>query len=172
MAAPLDAATRTALRARVSDLHAQGLGRNAIARELGIGGGTVGRMAAALGLTFDRTATHRATVARQVDLAALRAELTEGLLRDAARLRAEMWAPAKVFNFGGKDNTYEERTVEQPPFADKLKIMQATGIAVTHALKLEAVDNPEGKAAASLLTSLAETQGIHDNPDAQPAPAR
>lgn len=174
MAAKLTAERRSAALSRVRELHAAGMGLNAIAREVGVGASTVSRLARELGLDFDRSATHRATVARQVDLAALRAELTSGFLQDAARLRSEMWAPATVFNFGGKDNTYEERVLNAPPFADKLKIMQAASTAVVSALKLEAVDNPQSKAAASLLTGLAEQLGVRDDPDAdtEPAPAR
>ena len=46
-----------AVRAKVPALHAKGMGRNAIAAELGLGNSTVTRIAKALGLDFSRAQT-------------------------------------------------------------------------------------------------------------------
>lgn len=136
MAAKLSPAERSAAVSRVRELHAEGMGLNAIARELGLSASTVSQMAKQEGLSFDRAATRNAVEARKVDAAAMRAELQIGLLQDAKRLRSELWSPCTVFNFGGKDNTYEEREIDAPPFADKLKLVQAVGVAITHSLRI------------------------------------
>lgn len=54
----------------IKELHAQGLGRNAICRELQLSAGAVTKVCQELGLSFDRTATRQATEARAIDLAA------------------------------------------------------------------------------------------------------
>lgn len=126
----------TEARGEIIRLHGEGLGRNEIARRVGCSLATVTKVCHAEGLTFDRSATKAAVEARKVDAAAMRAELQIGLLQDAKRLRLELWTPCTVFNFGGKDNTYEERELNAPPFADKLKLVQAVGVAITHSLRI------------------------------------
>ncbi|MET7518106.1 hypothetical protein ABZS88_32490 [Streptomyces sp. NPDC005480] len=43
----------------------------------------------------------------------------------AERLTEQMRQPAKIYNFGGKDNTYEERDVDEPPTMDKKALIIA-----------------------------------------------
>ena len=121
---------------RVRELHAQGLGRNAIAREIGRAQRTVSLIAAELGLTFDTSMTEDATRARIAQLAALRADTALDLHVDALKLTAQMWEPTTVFSFGGKDNTFASRQVAEPPAADKKNLMTAAGIALEKSLKL------------------------------------
>ncbi|MFI7315155.1 hypothetical protein [Streptomyces hygroscopicus] len=120
----------------VRRLHAEGLSRNEIARRLQRSGRTISVIAADLGLSFDRTATEEATRARMADLAERRAILAEALQDDAERLTEQMWEPAKIYNFGGKDNTYEERDVPEPPADAKRLLMTAAGAAIDRSLKL------------------------------------
>ncbi|MEU6649499.1 hypothetical protein ABZ904_08630 [Streptomyces sp. NPDC046900] len=122
--------------ARVRELHAQGLGRNAIAREIGRAQRTVSVIAAELNLSFDTALTEDATRARVAQLAALRADTALDLHLDALKLTQAMWEPAKVFNIGGKDNTYTEHDVDEPPALDKKALMTAAGIALEKSLKL------------------------------------
>ncbi|HEY9409338.1 MAG TPA: hypothetical protein VIP77_07130 [Jiangellaceae bacterium] len=85
-----------------------------------------------------------ATRARVEDSKAKRARLEGLLLDDALKLRAQLWEPTTIFNFGGKDNTYEEHHVDRPPFDGQKNIMGAVGIAVDRALKLAAHDTDDG----------------------------
>jgi hypothetical protein len=117
-------------------LHAQGLGRNAIAREMGVAQACVSRTAAHLDLTFDRTQMQAATEARLADLAERRSQLATDLIEDAERLREQMWQPAVIYSFGGKDNTYAEEPVSEPPAADKRALMSTAGMAIDRSLKL------------------------------------
>lgn len=123
-------------RAEIRRLHAEGCGRNEIARQIGRGTRTVSVVAADLGLSFDRTRTEEATRARMADLAERRTILAEALQGDAERLTEQVWQPAVVFNFGGKDNTYEKREVPEPPAADKRQLMQAAATAIDRSLRL------------------------------------
>ena len=127
--------------ATVRALHAAGRGRNEIARETGIPQTAITSFCQDEGLSFDMPPeTAQAIRARADRCRALRAELAEGLLKDAVRLRGQLFAPAKVFSFGGKDNTYEERDVEEPVFADKRNIVQAVSVAVTASTRLTTYD--------------------------------
>lgn len=132
-------------RERVRELHAQGLSRNAIARQLGRSGRTVSRIAVELGLSFDRAPmVAAATEARKEDAKARRSALALALLDDAERLRGQMFAPAKAFNFGGKDNVYNETTLEEPTFADKRNIAQAVSTLLEKSIRLDAYDRETG----------------------------
>ncbi len=121
---------------RVRELHALGMGRNAIAREIGRAQRTVSVIAAELGLVFDTSMTEDATRARVAQLAALRADTAIDLHLDALKLTQQMWEPAVVYNFGGKENTYNEHYVDEPPAAEKKNLMSAAGIALEKSLKL------------------------------------
>jgi hypothetical protein len=143
-------------RARLRQLHAKGLGRNAIAAELGRSAGTVTKLAAEMGLSFDRTHTVEATAAKKADAAALRAQLTLDYLSDAQRLRQQMWQQHKYWDWGGKDHLYDEVTVDEPTPADKLKLMQASATAADRSMKLELHDaDKSADDAKSMLGSLA-----------------
>ncbi|MCX5229684.1 helix-turn-helix domain-containing protein [Streptomyces sp. NBC_00233] len=120
----------------VRRLHAEGLGRNEIARRTGRGTRTVSVIAARLGLEFTTEQTEKATQHRMAQLAEKRAILADALTDDALRLSAQLWEPAKVFNIGGKDNEYTEQAVPEPPAADKRALMAAATAAAAQSLRL------------------------------------
>lgn len=72
--------------------------RNDIAKEFGVAGSTVGKIAEDEGIVdaFDRTKVARASEAKQVDNRARRAELSALLLEDSFKLRDRMWQPAET----------------------------------------------------------------------------
>lgn len=145
---------------RVAELHAQGLSRNAIATELGRSGRTISKIADQLGLDFERSRTKAATEAKKIDARARRAALSLALLEDADRLRQQLWKPSLIFNFGGKENDYNSRTIDEPTFSDKAKIMQSVGIAVDRSIRLDEYDADPGiDAAKSMLGALAAGLG-------------
>ena len=151
--------------------HAAGKSLHAIAKELGRGKATVSRKANALGLKWDREQVQAATAAKTMDAKARRAALQLALLDDAERLREQLWAPCIVFNFGGKDNTYEQRELDKPTFTDQLKIMQATGVAIDRSLKLADHDSTGAEQVRSLLVGLADALGLTPEPQDQPVDA-
>lgn len=142
---------------RFRELHTQGLGRNAISREMGICNAVVSRTAEHLELTFDRSRIEAATAARLADLAERRSILAEQLTSDAERLRKKLWEPTFVYAFGGAQNVFTKEPVDEPPPADKRSLMSTVGIAVDKSLKLAPADVSSGGAdeAKSMLGKLA-----------------
>lgn len=144
-------------REQVRELHAQGLGRNEIARRIGRAPRSVTVICNELGLTFDRSGTEVATKARAADLAEKRALLAEALTDDALRLTDAMWQPSSVYAFGGRDNVYREKTLPEPPADAKKALMTAAGQAIDRSLRLVPLaDDPGITAARSMLGALAE----------------
>lgn len=150
-------------RERILSLHGEGETRNAIARLVGRSPGTVSTVVHDAGLSFERAPeVAAATAAKTMDNAAKRAALEELLLEDALRLREQLWQPALVYNFGGKDNTYEERTLPQPDFGGQQAIMRTVGVAIDKAVRLAEVSRGSQDAGpvVSLLGSLVD--GLRD----------
>lgn len=156
---------------RFLELHTQGLGRNAISREMGVTASVVSRTAEHLGVTFDRSRIEAATAARLADLAERRSILAEQLTSDAERLRKKLWEPTFVYAFGGAQNVFTKEPVDEPPPADKRSLMSTVGIAVDKSLKLAPAEASGSGAddAKSMLGKLA--QGIAElanQPDETP----
>jgi hypothetical protein len=146
-------------RQRVKELHAEGKSRNQIAAKMGRSGRTVSRICAEYDppLLFERTRTRAATEAKKADGAARRAHLQVQALDAAAKLFEQMFAPTVVFNFGGKENDYNERPVEEPPFRDKRDIATSIKALADTALKLAEYDKATGNEdEKSMLTDLRE----------------
>lgn len=127
-------------RKRVRELHAAGRSRNAIAREIGRSASTVSKIADALGLDFDRSATAAATQARSADLAARRTALADRLTDDAERLRAQLFAPCVYGEFGGKENEWNQVDLPQPRFGDQRQILASVQTAVNTSVRLAPPD--------------------------------
>ncbi|MFE0808200.1 helix-turn-helix domain-containing protein [Streptomyces rochei] len=142
-------------RAEIIRLHGEGKGRNEIARLTRRSLRTVSLICADEGLTFDVTMTEEATRHRMANLAERRAILAEALQTDAEKLTEQLWQPHWVFNFGGKDNTYEKRLLDEPPSDAKKNLMASAGIAIEKSLKLVPPRDDDGtEQVGSLLTSL------------------
>ncbi|GLH97358.1 helix-turn-helix domain-containing protein [Phytohabitans aurantiacus] len=145
----------------VAELHAEGLSRNEIARRIHRSGRTVSRIADKLNLSFERgDQVREATQARKADARAKRAALAVSLLDDAERLRQQLFAACMVYNFGGKDNTFEQALINEPSFRDKRDLMGAIGTAIDKAVRLDEYDADPGiDAAKSMLGALAAGLG-------------
>ncbi|RLP68365.1 helix-turn-helix domain-containing protein [Mycetocola reblochoni] len=124
------------MRAEARRLHAEGLGCNAIAKRIGISPAAVSRWAKREGLVFDRSRTKRAVEAHTVDLAAARLRLVGKMATAAEGMLDSIGSPYLVYNFGGKDNTYEEHTLASPPVEVKRSIIVTAGIAFDKASRI------------------------------------
>jgi hypothetical protein len=153
--------------ARVRELADAGKGRNEIAAELGISLGSVTSIAAAIGVSFDRSMTAQAVAARSIDCKLLRTELAIKLLRKANQLIDDMDGKFLAFSFGGRDNTYNEHQMDRPPTQDIRNLMIAASTAISRHIDLEKVDSDSGVGhERSLLSQLGAALGVSGPPTA------
>src|SRR5690606_18777214 len=104
------------VRVRAIELIQSGMPRNAIARELNIAPSSVSKIATDEGLTFDRAnQTASATAARQHDMKVRRLELIDELMSKATDHLVAIDQPFLAFNFGGKENDYNEHELDRAP---------------------------------------------------------
>lgn len=149
-------------RDRVAELHAQTWSRAQIARELGRSPNTIGRIATALGLTWDRARTETATRARQVDLAGRRAELAGLLLDDAFRIRGRFFTAYVEKRAVGSAEGVEVVTIRhsEPPAAELRNLVTSVAVVVDKHLALVKHDADQGAAGArSMLGDLGRALG-------------
>lgn|GEM_PF-5682240 len=149
-------------RAQVAALHAQGVGRNEIARRLDMRPNDVTRAARDAGLSFDRTRTRQATAARTADMAAARqAQLIRSYgVVDAILDRLEDPHPIAILK--GEGGIPREVPVSQIPARDLARLADSLWKVRSVATRLEAVDNPAAQEASDMLTRLADRLGIDD----------
>lgn len=160
MPAPIPDDVRAAI---LDDIRA-GKPRNQIARDHNVSTGSVTNIAKANGLTFDRAATKDATQARKTDMAAERAIVSHLFLRRAREALEQMDQPHTVFNFGGKDNTYNEKHLDRPPTGDLRNLMVTAAMGLDKHLVRERFDSGEdanqvGSLLGALLDGLQERYG-------------
>lgn len=146
----------------VKRLVAEGRSRNEIAKELGLGTGTVSKIAKAVGASFDRGyMVVAAQMAAQMSYRERRTMLAGRLLDKTNDLLNDMDKPFLAFAFGGKDNVYSEHRLAKPPTADIRNLMTAAGTAMSRHLDLERHDSSAGAdVAKSLLTTLGAALGL------------
>lgn len=131
-------------------LHDRGMSCAQIAAELGRSRSTVSVQCARMGLLFDRAQTKAATAAVVADSAAVRAQTGRRFLAKANELLDMMDQPHVAFNFGGKDNTYEEHEFDKPP-VDALKtLMHAASQAFDKHLAQDKHDNAANEGLAAV----------------------
>ena len=143
----------------LEDIRAKAGSTRVIAARHGVSDASVRNIAKDAGETeaFSREGTEKATRARQADLAALRAEVSEKYLRKASELLDQMSEPHLVYSFGGKENTYNEAVLERAPTGDLRNLMTASAVALDKHLKILATETDSGAAtAASMLSGIAD----------------
>jgi hypothetical protein len=142
---------------RLRQLHADGVSRNEIARQLEWSVATITNHAQRLGLSFDREATRAATDARQVDLKDRRQRIQEQLLDLAERAIERAQDRYLVHGFSHTGESVAE-WLQQPPAKETKDLTLAASSALTSALKLAQVDaGDEGREnAQGLLRTLGE----------------
>lgn len=142
--------------AEILRLAREGVSRNAIAKQVKRSPDTVSRVCKDHGVSFDRAAPAAAIAARLIDLKAKRQALQIKLLDKADKLLDEIDEPHVYFNFGGKDNTYEEHEQPCPSPGDKRYLMQAATAAIKSQLDIDARDGDNGaEGAKSMIGAIA-----------------
>lgn len=145
--------------AQLTQLHGQGLSRNQIAKLMDRGTATVSRLAAKLGLDFDRSRTQIGTEAKVIDARARRAALALALLEDAETLRTRVHTNYTVWRILN-DGELVTGTLSLPDARDQRDLMVAASTAIEKSLRLEEFDADPGiNGAKSMLGALAAGLG-------------
>lgn len=121
---------------RAQELFDQGFGCNAIARAMDCAPSSVSRWAKAEGKAFDRSQTALAVRAHTIDLAEARVELAKKMAQVANDMLDRLDGPYVVYSFGGKDNTYTDHTLAEPPVEVVRNAVTTAGIAFDKATKV------------------------------------
>ncbi|MGW4552007.1 hypothetical protein ACWEN4_37575 [Streptomyces violaceorubidus] len=142
---------------RLRQLHADGVSRNEIARQLEWSVGTITNHAQRLGLSFDREAVRAATEARQVDLKDRRQRIQEQLLDLAERSIERTQERYLVHGWTHTGESVAE-WLQQPPAKETKDFTPAASSALTSALKLAQADAADDgrENARGLLRTLGE----------------
>jgi hypothetical protein len=127
MPRPIDPGKRAAI---LADIQAGAKARNEIARDHGVSGSTVTKIAKDEGIAsaFDRAQTVKGTRAKQADNSAKRAQLQSDLLDDAQRFRARAWSTYKIPLSGPEGIEIVE--LDEPPLPDAARAYTAIGIII------------------------------------------
>ena len=150
------------VRARVMLLHAKGLGRNEIAKLVPISSTAVTKIIHQAGESFDTSKTEALVQKRSTELAALRAELAYRMAAKANELISDLDKPFTAFNFGGRDNTYEEHVLDRPPDGAVRNLMQAASLAAQRSMELTRYDNDPNSGGSALDQWLAHMTGTEE----------
>lgn len=135
-------------REAIEELIRSGLSRNDIVERCGRSNGTVTRIAREIGWTFGQTNLAHAHDARSAYSAERRAELAARFTEECERLLDQLHEPHLAFNFGGKDNTYEEHELDEPPVDAKRALIQSAREAMRTVLDISRHDEKADEGAA------------------------
>lgn len=151
---------RDEIESDVVRLHGEGLCRKEIAEELGADAGLVGEICQSLGLIFRDSTDRKNAGARLEQAAEQRARIMKKMNDAAEKMLGLIDQPVIAFNFGGRDNTYNEHELTEPTIADKLKLMQAAKVGVDAGLALAAADAGSARVSINLILATAEKLGL------------
>ncbi|MFG2380572.1 hypothetical protein [Streptomyces avermitilis] len=155
-------------------LHADGVSRNEIARQMGWSVGTITSHSQRLGLDFDRSVTRAAVEARQVDLKDRRQRIQEQLLDLAETAIGRAQNRYLVHGFSHTGESVAE-WLSEPPAKETKDLTLAASSALGTALKLAQADAGDegrenaqgllrglGDAMTAAADALAQDMGIGD----------
>jgi hypothetical protein len=147
---------------RAQELFDAGGTCRSIASELRVAASTVSRWAKGAGVKFDRSQVAAANQAHKVDLAAGRIRLAEKMLAAAEAMLDDIDEPYLVYNFGGKDNTYEEHELATAPVEVRRNIITTAGITFDKLTRVVETSGDGADDAKSMLAQLGRALGIGD----------
>jgi hypothetical protein len=128
-------------RQRIIELCKEGKSCCKIAKEVGRSKDSVSRIAKSIGHKFGQSNADNAHEARKWYCAESRALIAARLEEEANLLLDDLHKPHVAFNFGGKDNDYNDHHFDEPPTEAKFTIMRSVQAAVRTVSDIVKVDN-------------------------------
>ncbi len=140
---------------RIIRLLQAGNGSNQIAKKVGRSQDTVSRVAKSIDHTFGKTNQINAREARKAYCAEARAEFAKELHEIAKKVAAEDFTGEHlVFNFGGKDNDYNEHILNNPTIDAKLAAAKTVNTLYRTIMDITRYDDPKPQEITGKLTIL------------------
>lgn len=121
-----------------------GKSANQIAKEFGRSNSTISRIAREVGHVFAQSNAVHAREIRAVYNSERRAGLIGKSIESAERIFGQMFAETLAYNFGGKDNTYEEHIIPEPDARAKRDLSAAISTLIKTAAELEKLEQVSG----------------------------
>ena len=147
------------------------LSRNAIAKELGIAGSTVTRIARDEGLEFNGALSELAIRARAVDVRRMQLQLAQKLLVRADDALEALDAPFEIGHWSSqsetRDASYDTHILDAPPTSDQRNLMVIAGVSIQRANELVAkTGNSDVADGISMIRGIADAIEIAMTPKA------
>jgi len=121
-----------------------GLSCRQVAKQFGRSTDTISRIARDIGWDFGQTNVQRAHEINARYGAEWRADMRQKLAEESMRLLEDMRKPSLVYNFGGKENSYNEHLLDEPDGLTKRSLMQSVSTALQTILRFDAADKTSG----------------------------
>lgn len=138
----------------------ENLGRNEIARRVGVSVASVTRYCRENGRLFDTSKSELAVAIQNLNLEKARRDLASGMVLRAQEALEAFDAPATVVHYqqGNETNVgqWVEHVLDQPTFADQQRIMTMAGIAFDKATRLTEKSGLGAEKAVGLLDILGD----------------
>lgn len=154
---------------QIQALAKDGLTLSQIAKETGVSRVTCKKYAELVGVEFGANRNKGLEVAvanRVLDLKARRQELAIRMLDEVDQLLDSIHKPAKVYSFGGRDNTYAEETIDELPAADKKHVISAASLLMQKHIDYIKHDDDNGASeAVSLISRIVDSLAIPKETD-------
>lgn len=140
-----------------TDLRAGVKSVRSIASDHSVGASTVSRIAASIGVEpAARPGLENAREANQRDYEARKSQIRLTLAEHVIRFQERMWSECTIGKFGGKDNTWTQVTLPEPPPDIQVDLARSIGIHVDKMAVLDRLDTG-AEVAAGLIDELVET---------------
>ena len=133
-----------------------------IERETGRGRSTISRIAQQIGHEAGHSNLTRAHEARSAYSAERRAKIAARLTEEAEKLLDDLHGQYHAWNFGGRENTFAEEILDEPPVEAKRALIQSAREALRTVIEIDRHDNraDEGLAAVDQwLRSITGSEG-------------
>ncbi|MEN6426118.1 MAG: helix-turn-helix domain-containing protein [Phycisphaerales bacterium] len=146
-------------RQRIIDLLATGKSAYSIGKEVGHSQSTVCLIAKSIGHSFAKTNLAHAHEARAAYGAEWRADFASRLSAECDSFLESLHGEYLVYNFGGKENDYNEHTLDEPPTEAKERIVKSIRLAMQTVLDIARHDSDGGMGLPAVDEWLATVRG-------------